>query len=75
MELSIVTYIKAHGLDKAVKDFKLKMKDYGYKILLKYDQIESDMSFSEVQDCRGLVLERDTWKVMSLAFRKFLIYA
>lgn len=71
MELTIVTYIKTHGLDKAVKDFKLKMKDYGHKILLKYDQIESDMSFSEVQDCRGLVLEKDTWKVMSLAFRKF----
>lgn len=70
-ELSIVTYIKIHGLDKAVKVFKLKMKDYGYKVLLKYDQIESDMALSEVQDCRGLVLEKDTWKVMSLAFRKF----
>ena len=71
MELSIVTYIKTHGLDDAVKTFKLKMKDYGYKILLKYDQIESDMSLSEVQDCRGLILEKGTWKVMSLAFRKF----
>ena len=71
MELSIVTYIKSHGLDDAVKTFKLKMKDYGHKILLKYDQIESDMSLSEVQDCRGLVLEVGTWKVMSLAFRKF----
>jgi hypothetical protein len=37
MELSIVTYIKTHGLEKAVKDFKLKMKDYDHKILLKYD--------------------------------------
>jgi hypothetical protein len=71
MELSIVTYIKAHGVDQAVKTFKLKMKDYGHKILLKYDQIDSDMSLSEVQDCRGLILEKDTWKVMSLAFRKF----
>jgi hypothetical protein len=70
-ELSIVTYIKEHGLDNAVKTFKLTCKDYGYKILLKYSQIESDMSISEVQDCRGLILERDTWKVMSLAFRKF----
>jgi len=71
MELSIVTYIKEHGLDDAVKTFKLKAKDYGYKVLLKYDQIDSDMSLSEVQDCRGLILEKDTWKVMSLAFRKF----
>lgn len=70
-ELSIVKYIKEYGLDKTVKDFKLKMKDYGYKILLKYDQIESDMSFQEVQECRGLILEKGTWRVFSLAFKKF----
>jgi len=71
-ELSIVKYIKEYGLDNAVNTFKLTCKDYGYKILLKYNQIESDMSIPEVQDCRGLILEKDTWKVMSLAFRKFL---
>ena len=71
MELSIVTYIKAHGLNKAVKDFKLIVRDYPHKILLKYSQIDSDMSLSEVQECRGLILERDTWKVMSMAFTKF----
>jgi len=70
-ELAIVTYIKAHGLDKAVKDFQLKVKDYDQKVLLKYDQIASQMGFEEVQDCRGLILEKGTWKVMSLAFRKF----
>jgi len=70
-ELAIVTYIKTHGLDKAVKDFQLKVKDYDKKILLKYDQIASQMGLAEVQDCRGLILEKGTWKVMSLAFRKF----
>lgn len=70
-ELSIVTYIKKHGLEKAVKNFKLKTRDYPHKILLKYDQIESDMSLEEVQDCRGLILEKGTWKVMSMSFRKF----
>ena len=71
MELAIVTYIKANGLAKAIKEFKLKCKVYEFKILLKYDQIASDMGLPEVQDCRGLILEKDTWKVMSLAFRKF----
>jgi hypothetical protein len=70
-ELSIVTYIKTHGLDDAVKTFKLKLRDYPHKVLLKYDQIESNMAFSEVQDCRGLILEKGTWKVLSLAFKKF----
>lgn len=70
-ELAIVTYIKKFGLAKAIKEFKLKCKVHEFKILLKYDQIESKMEFQEVQDCRGLILEKDTWKVMSLAFQKF----
>ena len=69
--LAIIEYIKKNGLEKAINNFKLKTKDYPSKILLKYDQIESDMSLLEVQDCRGLILEKGTWKVMSLAFRKF----
>jgi len=70
-ELSVVKYIKKFGLAKAIQDFKLKCRTYTSKIHLKYDQIESDMSCPEVQDCRGLILERDTWKVMSMSFRKF----
>ncbi len=70
-ELKIVKYIKEFGLDKTVVDFKLKVRDYGHKILLKYDQIESDMSLPEVQECRGLILEKGTWKVMCMSFFKF----
>ena len=70
-ELSIVKYIKKFGLAKAIQDFNLKCRTYNSKIHLKYDQIESDMSYPEVQDCRGLILERDTWKIMSMSFRKF----
>jgi len=69
--LSIVQYIKKNGLEKAINNFKLKIKGYPSKILLKYDQIESDMSLEEVQECRGLILEKHTWKVLSLAFKKF----
>jgi T4 RnlA family RNA ligase len=69
--LRIIDYIKENGLAKAIESFKLKTKVYDKKILLKYDQIESDMSRTEVQECRGLILERDTWKVMSMSFSKF----
>lgn len=69
--LSIIKYIKENGLDKAVAEFKLKTRDYDKKVLIKYDQIASSMGFSEVQDCRGLILEKDTWKIMCLSFRKF----
>lgn len=69
--LSIIRYIKKNGLEKAISEFNLICKYYPSKILLKYNQIESDMSTPEVQDCRGLILEKDTWNLMSLAFRKF----
>ena len=69
--LSIITYIKEHGLEKTLVDFKLKSRDYDKKVLIKYDQIASSMGLSEVQDARGLILEKDTWKIMCLSFRKF----
>jgi len=74
--LAIQVYLKKHGLDKTVIDFKLKTRDYGHKILLKYDQLSSPtlMGLPEMQDCRGIILEKDTWKVISLSFRKFFNY-
>lgn len=69
--LAIINYIKKEGLAKAIQVFKLKVKVYDKKIILKYDQIESDMSHLEVQECRGLILERDTWNIMSMSFYKF----
>lgn len=73
--LAIIKYIKENGLAKAIEKFKLKAHVYENKIHLKYNQIESDMSYPEVQECRGLILERDTWKIMSMSFKKFFNHA
>lgn len=70
-ELAIVKYIKENGLAKALTNFKLKSNICENKILLKYDMLESPMHFEEVRECRGLILERDTWKVMNCGFYKF----
>ena len=69
--LEIVEYIKNFGLEKTLKVFRLKSRDYDNKVLIKYDQIESPMGERIVQEARGLILEKDTWKVMSLPFYKF----
>lgn len=71
--LAIQTYLLNNGLEKTINDFSLKTREYDHKILLKYDQLVSPtlMALPEMQDCRGIILERGTWKVMSLAFRKF----
>lgn len=71
MELALINEIKKFGLEKTAETYKLTVKDYGHKVLIKYDQIESPMSELPVQDARGIILEKGTWKVMSLAFRKF----
>lgn len=71
--LAIQKYIKLHGIDKTIADFKLKSRFYENKVLLKYDQLVSPtlMALPEMQDCRGLILDRNDFSVMCLAFRKF----
>jgi hypothetical protein len=73
MGLKIQTYLIKFGLEKAIKEFDLKTRDYGHKILLKYNQLSSPsiMALPEVQECRGLILEKGTWRVMSMGFTKF----
>ena len=70
--LYIQKYLKLHGLEKTVIDFKLILKKYeDGKILLKYNQIESDFSIEEVKECRGIILQKDTYEVISMNFKKF----
>lgn len=71
--LQIQNYIRQHGFDKAVKTFQLKVREYDHKVLLKYDQLSAPTLLAniEVQECRGLILEKGSWNVMSLVFTKF----
>jgi len=69
--LKVQKYLREHGLEKFLKEFKIKSRIYDKKVLLKYDQIESSMGIDEVQGCRGLILEKDTWDVLCLSFEKF----
>lgn len=74
MELAIVKHIKEFGLEKTLEKFKLIHKNYPSKVLIKYDQILASptlMALPELQESRGIILEKGTWKVMSLTFKKF----
>lgn len=71
MELAIQKYLKQYGLELAIEKFKLHCKDLGHKIILKYDQLDSPFSYQEVCECRGLVLVKNTWEVLSYPFYKF----
>src|SRR3989304_20328 len=71
MELALQKYLRTHGLEKTVTDFNLVAREYPHKVLIRYNQIESNFTNEEVRESRGIVLERGTWNVMSFAFRKF----
>ncbi len=71
--LKIQEYLRKYGLEKTVNTFKLKTRVYENKTLFKYDQLQSPtmMALPELQECRGLILENDTWNVISMPFKKF----
>ena len=71
MELAVVKYIKEHGLEKTVSDFSLKIREYDNVVILKYDQLASKMGMREVQESRGLILDKNDWAVQAMAFLKF----
>ena len=72
--LKIVEFIKA---DKnwiellTLPPYSLKIKEKVDLILFNYNQIESDPLNEIVCESRGLILERGTWKVVRMGFRRF----
>lgn len=43
-------------------------------VMFKYDQTRSDLSIPLVQECRGLILDANTFEVVSFPFVKFFNY-
>lgn len=70
--LKIQSYLREFGLDSAIDKFKILAKPKGNLILLKYNQIESDFSYGEVKECRGLILDSsNNWEIVCYPFYKF----
>lgn len=51
--------------------YSLKIQTKDNLVLFKYNQVGSDFSLPEVCEARGIILERDTWRVVRKAFNKF----
>lgn len=69
--LHIQQYLRQHGVEKTVEDFKLIHKVKGHLNMFKYNQIESDYALPEVQECRGLILDSRDWSIVCYTFHKF----
>lgn len=73
--LAIQKFLKAKGhdaLSKAIERFKIDIYNEDPElIVLNYHMIESPRGIQEVEECRGLVLERKTWNVVAYPFYRF----
>lgn len=78
MELQVQKYLRTPGnsLDTLAKQFAIKVnKDASEPlVILNYSQIDSPKLDPIVCECRGLVLEVDTWNIVSMAFMRFFNY-
>lgn len=74
MELKLLSFIKSHDNWRdllTTPPYSIDIKEDNDFILFKYDQINSDFKYDEVRDARGLIIVKDTFRPVRLAFRKF----
>lgn len=66
-------YEKAHTLADLENEFNIKVKDYPEEnlVLLDYCQINSPKTHPIVRECRSLILNRETFDVVSRSFSRF----
>jgi len=73
--LEIQKYLMTSGnsLETLNRDYAIKCKviDSLSCVSLNYDQFASDTSIPMVQECRALILQLDSWKVLSYPFKRF----
>lgn len=49
----------------------IKVKEYGDKVILNYDQIGRPKDHPIVRECRQLILKKHTWEVVAQSFERF----
>lgn len=71
-------YLRNESLDKLLRRTECTAKrhnEFPNLVLLKYNQVKSDMNDPLVQACRGIILdEDDDWKVICHPYDKFFNY-
>lgn len=71
-----IEFVKEHGLTALADQFGIKVNQYeGEGIaVLNYDQIVSPKTHPVVMGCRALILDADTFDVVSASFDRFFNY-
>jgi hypothetical protein len=74
-QLEILKFLFEHPSDwkKVLEEepYCMTIREKDNFVLFMYNQIESDFNIPLVQECRGIVLEKNTWRVLCYPFTKF----
>ena len=78
MKLKLIDFIKEHSnwealLSQAPYCLKISRdQKFGRNLIMfKYSQEDSDFSNDIVKECRGIILDEDTFEIISYSYNKF----
>lgn len=70
--LSVTEYLKDHSFADLSDEFGIRVKEYDSGLVtLNYSQIESPKFHPIVDECRGLIVDKETLRVVSKSFNRF----
>ena len=70
--LEVQKYLRSgKTVEDLEKEYSIYNRIKGNKVLLSYDQVFSPMGEKICQECRGIILEKDSWDVIACGFYKF----
>jgi hypothetical protein len=69
--MHVIEYIKSNGLQSLFDEFNIIVQDYPDRITLNYDQIKSPRFHPICDECRGLILRKNSWEILSRGFDRF----
>ena len=69
--MEVQKYLKEHGIQKLQDEFAIMVTTYPDRVVLNYNQIESPRFHPICDECRALILRKDTWEVMARSFDRF----
>lgn len=72
--MQVIEFIKQHGIQALTEQFAISVKKVDDLLVLNYNQIESPKTHPIVMECRSLILEAGTLKVVSRSFDRFFNY-
>jgi hypothetical protein len=68
--MNVINYIKENGFEKLKEEFHISVKEYEDRYVLNYDQIESPRFHPIVDECRGLIIDKN-FNIMCRSFHRF----